>query len=80
MDTVPFSYPYRVKLTGVQWTNQTSAGDRVVVNDINGNTIIDSMAQTPDYQQSFLNILWVEGFVVATLDSGVLSVAVGAGK
>lgn len=80
IDTLPFSYPYRTKLTGVQWTDQTSAGDHLVVTDTNGNTIIDSRAQTPNYQQSFLNILWVDGFVVTVLDSGVLSVAVGAGR
>lgn len=48
--------------------------------DINGNTIIDSKAQAPNYQQNFNTIRWVEGLVGVTLDSGVLTVAIGAGK
>ena len=80
MDTLPFSYPYRTKITALQWTDQTSAGDHLVITDSNGKTIVDSRAQTPNYQQSFLNILWVDGVVITTLDSGVVSIAVGAGR
>jgi hypothetical protein len=80
IDTLPFSYPYRVKIDTANWTDQTSLGDAIVFTDINGNTIIDSKAQAPNYQQNFNTIRWVEGLVGVTLDSGVLTVAIGAGK
>ena len=80
IDTVPFSYAFPVKIDTINWSDQTSAGDRLVLQTTASKPVIDSIAQQPNFQQNFGKLGWQNGLKLVTLDSGVVSIAVGAGK
>lgn len=66
-------WPGRVYIKNLIW-NKPTAGTALVIKDQNGNTIIDTVANTQDPMIAFGNLGWVNGFVVTTLASGDLSV------
>lgn len=80
MDTVPFTYPYMVKIKNLVWTDQNNAGDRVVIQTVTGKPIIDSKAQAANYQQNFGEMGYQQSLVLTELDSGVITINVGANK
>lgn len=80
IDTLPFSYPYRVKIQNAQWTEAVSTGDQMAVTDSAGTPVIDSQASSPNFQQNFGFLGWQNGLIVTTLTSGVLQLSVGGGK
>jgi hypothetical protein len=80
IDTLPFSYPYPVKIVTAQWTDAVSAGDQVVMQNTASKPIIDSQASSPNFQQNFGFLGWQNGIKVTTLTSGVLQLSVGGGK
>ena len=80
IDTLPFSYTAPVKIKTLNWTDATSAGDQVVIQTTAGKPIVDSIAQQPNFQQNFGELGWQNGLQVTTLTSGVVNIAVGAGK
>lgn len=54
--------------------NKPAAGATLVILDQNGNTILNTVANTADPMFAFGTLSWVNGFVVTTLSSGTLSV------
>lgn len=81
IDTLPFSYPYPVKIVNANWTDQTAAGDQLIATQGNGKPLIDSKAQQANFQQNFGNLGWyTSGIKVTKLDSGVLNINVGSGR
>jgi hypothetical protein len=80
IDSLPFTYPYRVYIAQLNWTDQTAVGNQVVITQANGKPIIDSRAQQINFQQNFGKLGWVNGITVATLDSGVIEINVGGNK
>jgi len=81
IDTLPFSYPYPVKIINSNWTDQSTANDQIVFQQQNGKPLIDSKAQTPNYQQNFGFMGWfTSGIKGVILTSGVLNISVGSGK
>jgi len=77
---LPFSYAFPVKIVVAQWTDATSAGDQIVVQNTASVPIIDSQASSPNFQQNFGFLGWQNGIKVTTLTSGVLQLSVGGGK
>jgi len=77
---LPFAYTGPVKIIGANWTDQTAAGDQIVFQTTASKPIIDSKAQEANYQQNFGVLGWQNGIKGVTLASGVLNIAVGAGK
>lgn len=80
IDTVPFSYPYRLKIVSADWSDQTAAGDALVATQFGGKPLFDTKAQQANFLQNLGKKDWVNGLVVTTLTSGVLTLNVGAGK
>lgn len=80
IDTLPFTYPFRVKIISADWSDQTSAGDSLVFTQANGKPLFDSKAQQPNFLQNLGRKDWVNGITGVTLTSGVLTLNVGAGK
>jgi len=80
IDTLPFAYTGPVYIIGANWTDQVTAGDQCVFQTTGSKPIIDSKAQTANYQQNFGKLGWQNGIKGVTLTSGVLNIAVGAGK
>lgn len=73
LDTVGTIWPGKVYIKELIW-NKPTAGDALVIKDINGNTIINTVANANDPMFAFGALSWVNGFVVVTLASGTLSV------
>jgi len=80
IDTLPFSYAYPIKIREAQWTDQTNAGDQLVVQTVAGKPIIDSKAQEANFQQNFGQLGYQPSLKVTTLTSGVLIINPGANK
>jgi hypothetical protein len=82
LNTIPFSYPYRVKITNLNITDAT-ATDHVLIKDINGKTLVDFTASAGDLDYRIGNLGWVNGVVLTTGGLGasaVVTIAIGAGK
>jgi len=82
IDTAPFTYKFPVKITNLNITD-AAVGDHIVVNDINGNTIVDYTAIANQQEYRIGNIGWVRGFVLSSIGAGataVITVSVGSGK
>jgi hypothetical protein len=83
IDTAPFTTGNgnrRVKITNFNIGDSTS-GDHIVVNDLNGKTLVDYVSNGAQYRIGPLG--WVNGVVVPSGglgSSSVLEIAVGAGK
>lgn len=80
IDTLPFTYPYRLKIVSAIWSDQVAAGDSIVATQSNGKPLFDSKAQEANYLQDLGRKDWVNGITMVTLTSGVLTLNVGAGK
>jgi hypothetical protein len=80
LDTTPFSYAFPVKINNINWTEQISPGDEVILNDTNGKLVAKSKAQQANFQQNFGKLDWQRGLTLNKIDSGVLVIQVGAGK
>ena len=83
IDTAPFSYPYRVKITNLNITDCTDA-DHVVITQNNSHPLVDFTAHTDgDLDYRIGGLLWCNGVNILTGGLGATSVvyiAVGAGK
>lgn len=62
--------PNPVLIRNIVWTDQTAAGDQLVIKDANGNTILDIKASAANIVQTLGNFGWVSGLQVTTLTSG----------
>ena len=80
IDTLPFSYPYPVKIANVIWSDAGAAGDSAVMQTVASKPILDQKAYAADYNWSSGFIGWVPSLKVTALDSGVLQIVVGSGK
>lgn len=80
IDTLPFSYAFRVKIISADWSDATTIGHRLIATQANGKPLFDTMANQVNYLQGLGRKDWVNGITVTTLDSGVLTINVGAGK
>lgn len=77
IDTVmPTAINQNCRLSSVTWSEQTAAGDQLVIVDRNGKIIIDTKAQSANYQQVLGGFGWVAGFKVTVLTSGKLSIVI----
>lgn len=74
IDTAGVLYKDKVKIKRLVWTQQATAGDSLVLKDINGQIIIQSKAYQPNFNQEFAYDGWFNGLDLTTLTSGVLLV------
>lgn len=83
LDTAPFaSLVTRVKILNLNVTSAT-AGDHVVITDLNGKPVVDFTASAGDLDYRIGNLGWVNGIKIASGGLGttaVVYIAVGAGK
>lgn len=79
-------YAFPVKIMNINWSNYTIAtAQNLVVQDSNGKDIVRTTtgAAGASGQLQTLNtgpIGWVRGIKVPTLDSGEITISIGAGK
>lgn len=62
--------PNPVLVRNIIWTDQVAAGDQLIIQDSNGNVIIDIKASVANVVQTLGNFGWVSGIRVTTLTSG----------
>lgn len=80
IDTVPFTYSYPVKILNLNISDATAA-DHVVLNDINGHTVVDFTANASELDYRIGALGWTRGLVLVSLGTtAVITIAVGAGK
>ena len=72
IDTTGFIWQGRVYINDLIWSNATP-GDALVITDINGNFIVNTVANAGTETFYFGKMGWVTGLVVVTL-TGNLSV------
>lgn len=72
LDTVGTVWAGRIYFKELVW-NKPTAGTALILTDINGNTIINTVANAQDPMYSFGSLGWVNGLVIVTLASGTLS-------
>lgn len=72
-------YAFPVKIVNILWANE-AANDTLLIQDSNGKTIISATATSGLSQNHFGSIGWVRGLILRTLTSGVVTIAIGAGK
>lgn len=77
LDTV-MTTPYKayVRIRDISWTDQGAAGDQLLIQDMNGNTVVDAKASAANVFERFGQLGWVDGFKLVTLTSGKVIVAV----
>ena len=80
LDTVPFTYPYELKIKQISWTDQANVGDQVILQTVAGKPILDSKAQQANFQQNFGELGWQPSLTITKLDSGVIIINPGANK
>ncbi len=73
LTTVGTIWPGRLYIKELLW-NEPTAGSALLVTDINGNIIINTVANASDPMYSFGSLGWINGFVIVTMASGSLSV------
>lgn len=73
LDTVATIWHGRIFIKELIW-NKPTAGDALVILDDNGNTIINTVANTNDPMFAFGTLGGVNGMNLTTLASGTLSV------
>lgn len=75
LDTVGTVFAGKIKIVAVEWNEPTDQGDALILNDIDGNNIINTLAEA-DGQSQFrrLTPAWYNGLVLATLTSGTVLV------
>ena len=74
LDTTGTIYEYKVKIKRLVWSEQVTAGDILLVEDINSKTIVSSKAYAANFAQEFAYDGWFNGFKLVTLGSGVVAV------
>lgn len=84
INTAPFtsSTILKVKIANLNITDAT-AGDHVVVQDLNGKTVVDFTANASELDYRIGALGWVNGIVIASGGLGtsaVVTIAIGAGK
>jgi hypothetical protein len=82
INTVPFSYPYRVYIANLNITN-AAATDTVLIKDNNGKTILSWTADASQTSYRPGKIGWVNGVVITTGGLGttaVIELMPGSGK
>lgn len=63
----------RVWVTGIRWVGATTAGHQAVIQDANGRVLWEAIAGTTNWdEESFIPMVWRDGFKVSTLTSGKL--------
>ena len=72
VDTPATIWPGRVYIKDLIW-NKPTVGATLIVTDINGNTVLNTVANT-DAMFYFGNMGWITGLVVVTMSSGALSI------
>ena len=80
IDTLPFSYQQQVKIDSLNWTDQANAGDQMIITNFAGKAVHDVKTQAANVPQTLGKLGWQNGIVVTKLDSGVILIAVGAGR
>lgn len=64
-----------VKIALIYWRNPAAGGDLVVLNDRNGNPIVDGRAEGANLSQVFrTQPMWYHGLNLVTLGSGTLQI------
>lgn len=85
LDTAPFTTAgniLRVKIMNLNITDATAA-DHVIINDLQGRTIVDFTADAAELDYRIGLLGWVNGIVIPAGGLGtsaVVTIAVGAGK
>ena len=82
IDTAPFSSGTvtRVKISNLN-VGDSTAGDHVVITELNGNPLVDFVSNGAEYRVATLG--WVNGIKIASGGLGassVVTIAIGAGK
>jgi hypothetical protein len=72
-------YAFPIKIDNIVWANEAAA-DTLLIQDANGKTIVSATATSGLSQNHFGKIGWVRGLKLITLTSGVVTIAIGAGK
>ena len=75
IDTVGTIFTQRVYIKSILW-NMPIAGDALVITDIQGRDLINTVANAADPMFEFSAQTWQNGFVVVTMASGTLQVVV----
>jgi hypothetical protein len=75
IDTAAEVFKQRVYVKNIIW-NKPTAGTALIILDNQGRTIINTVANANDPMFDFGYIGWIEGFNVATLASGALTVVI----
>lgn len=73
LDTVGVIWHGRIYIKELIW-NKPTGGDALIIVDDNGNTIINTLANTADPMFSFGTLGWINGLHITTMASGDLSV------
>jgi hypothetical protein len=75
LDTVGVIWHGNVYVKNIIW-NKPTAGTALIILDDAGRTILNTVANTNDPMFDFGQFSWVNGFNLATLASGTLSVVI----
>ena len=74
--TMATAYTANCRISNAVWSSQVTAGDELKIVDRNGNIIVDTKAQSANYQQALGGFGWVQGFQITVLGSGTVSLVV----
>lgn len=75
IDTVGTIFTQRVYIKSILW-NKPAAGATLVITDMQGRNLVNTIANTNDPMFEFSSQTWQNGFVVVTMSSGTLQVVV----
>lgn len=75
LDTPGTIWPYRVYIRQILW-NSPAAGNALVIKDVQGRFLINTVANSADPMFEFSCQTWQNGFVLTTLAGGTLQVVV----
>jgi hypothetical protein len=75
VDTVGTVWNQRVYIKSILW-NKPTAGAALVITDMQGRDLINTVANASDPMFEFSTQTWQNGFVLVTLGSGTLQVVV----
>jgi hypothetical protein len=75
------SMPSRVKINNIVWGDYTTAGDTLLITDLNGKQIVKAVvgANVGEFW-TFGGFGWVNGIILSTISHGEVTIAIGAGK
>lgn len=75
------SQPSRVKIKNIVWADYTTAGDTLLIQDLNSDQIVKAVVGSdlvPAW--TFGAFDWVNGIKLVTISHGEVTIAIGAGK